>query len=146
MEGRVGKVFVCHAKVAVLLRPLGRFTEEVVSTRRGGRTDPVARLTGIPHVVPRFDGEPFPVLLSGELEFGFGSFSRILKPETPLSRSTLVASASGNSTVRCDWVSWRSCCSWVQYRFTLPVVHVFRAPSWSYILTASGLSLLFSGQ
>ena len=61
----LGKVLVYPAKVTVLLRPLGRFTEEVVSTHGGGRTDPVARLTGTPHAVPRFDGEPFPVLLLG---------------------------------------------------------------------------------
>ena len=70
--------------------------------------------------------------------------------------STLVASASGNSMVHCDWVSiggvsvsscsWRSCYTWVQYRFTLPVVHVIRAPSWSYILSARRtFSLICSG-
>ena len=42
----LGKVLVYPAKVTVLLRPLGRFTEEVVSTHGGGRTGPVARLTG----------------------------------------------------------------------------------------------------
>ena len=68
-----------------------------------------------------------------DLEFGFGSLCRNMMLETPLSRSTLVASASGNSTVHCDWVSWWSCCTWVQFRFMLPVVHVFRAPSWIYI-------------
>ena len=77
-----------------------------------------------------------------ELESGFGSLSRILKPESPLSGSTLVVSTFGNSTVHCDWGSLRSCHTWVQYRFTLPVVHVIFAPSWSYILSASRPSLL----
>ena len=61
----LGKVLVFPSKVAVLLRPIGRFAADVVSTRGGDRTDPIARLAGIPHAVPLFGGELFPVFLLG---------------------------------------------------------------------------------
>ena len=49
-------------RLLYLQRPVGRFTEAFFSTSRGCKIDPVTRLTGTPHAVPRFDDAPLPAL------------------------------------------------------------------------------------